>query len=308
MAKVFVKVSTSLRDRLKELNDTELRVLFALGLRINEERQCWPTKGVLATECLRSERQVQRAIGKLLAKNFVWLGRRAGGRGRPNIYTLNGYFAYGSQPVQLMAPFMAPPDEKGDTDVSLLSKRGEEKGDIPIVADLLKGDMGRQKRETSPQADASCKKNHIRRTIKGVPPLTTPGKNQKVKGGTPLTTPGGRKTEKTPGDPRVTGVMEAVEQERGWKSPAYAAEAGAVKWMLKDYATEDILGCWRWLCQNPFWKSTALLMMSVKKQIGIWIQKDRPTTWQSPLSPYTPKTSRTEKLPSREAFKEGSTW
>ena len=115
------------------------------------------------------------------------------------------------------------------------------------------------------------------------------------------------KTAKTP-DPRVTGVMEAAEKERGWKSPSYAAEAGAVKWMLRDYTPEDILGCRRWLSQNPFWDSTSLLMMSVKKQIGIWVQKDRPTTWQPPLSLYTPKTSRIEKLPSPEAFKEGSTW
>ena len=122
----------------------------------------------------------------------------------------------------------------------------------------------------------------------------------------PQKTKGKKKPE---GDPRVAEVMEALETERGWASPCFGGEAGAIKWMLTNSSPpEDILGCWRWLRQDPFWQSTALLMMSVKKQIGIWAQKGRPTTWQPPLSLYTPKTSRIEKLPSPEAFKEGSTW
>lgn len=138
---VFVKVGVSLRHRVRDLANTELRVLLALGLRINKERQCWPAISVLAEECRCSERQVQRAITSLLANNFIWIGRRAGGRSKFNIYTLNGYFAYGSEPVQILAPSMASAEEqKGDmgVGVSLKGDISEQKGDI---AALIKGDI-----------------------------------------------------------------------------------------------------------------------------------------------------------------------
>ena len=102
------------------------------------------------------------------------------------------------------------------------------------------------------------------------------------------------------GDPRVTEMMNALEGERGWKSPSYAAEAGAVKWMLRDYAPEDILGCWSYLKTDPFWEGKALLMMSVRKQIGTWVSTGRP--------PMKPRTIRIEKLPAREEFAEGKSW
>lgn len=102
---VYVKVGTPLRERIKELNDTELRVLLILGLRIDAERKCWPAVSVLAEECRKSERMIQYAVNKLVSKGFINIGRRVGGRGRTNIYTLNGYFAYGSETVQLIAPF-----------------------------------------------------------------------------------------------------------------------------------------------------------------------------------------------------------
>jgi hypothetical protein len=101
----FVKVGVDLRNRIKELSDTELRVLVALGLRIDEERKCWPSIGSLESECSRSERMIRYAINGLIEKGFVFIGRRIGGRGHPTVYTLNGYFAYGTQRVQLVAPF-----------------------------------------------------------------------------------------------------------------------------------------------------------------------------------------------------------
>lgn len=256
MTETFVKVGVSLRERLKELNDTECRVLFALGLRINEERQCWPTKSILAQECARSERQVQRSIGNLITKNFVWVGRRAGGRGKPNIYTLNGYFAYGTQPVQLMAPFMAPAEAKGDMGVPVSAQ----KGDIPIVADVQKGDMGVQKRETSPQSGPVHKKNHIRRTIKEEGEKGDMGRQK--------------------GDPRVREVALALESERGGKSPNYGGEAKAIKWMLEQgHSPEDILACRRAMKRDPWWGRHELLLMSVQKEIQQWSKGGRHPDW-----------------------------
>jgi hypothetical protein len=101
---VYVKVGACLRDRIKELSDTELRVLVALGLRINEERKCWPGMKVLTEECSRSERMIQYALNGLYQKRFIHIGQRVGGRGKPTVYTLNGYFAFGEETVQLIAP------------------------------------------------------------------------------------------------------------------------------------------------------------------------------------------------------------
>ena len=326
MSETFIKVSARLRDRLKELNDTELRLLLALGLRVNAERQCWPTLTLLAQECLRSERQIQRAIGQLLAKNFIWVGRRAGGRGKANIYTLNGYFAFGSQPIQTMAPFMVPPPvpgEKGDIPIVANPQKGDmgvivnppkgdmgvtvkaevppEKGDIPIVANLQKGDMGVAKRVTSPQSEQLCKKNHIRRTI------------NKEEG-----------ARASPGpDPRVTEIMKTLGAERGWASgvsPCYAAEAAAIKWMLSHgYIPEDILACWRGMASNPWWQGKPLYLMSVKKQIGAWQkgakdgkgQRDSPETAPGFRVGHRPREGTSEenaRLAAEAGQVRGATW
>jgi len=299
MTEAFVKVSTSLRDRLKELNDTELRLLFALGLRINEERECWPTLNVLAEECYRSERQIQRAITRLLAKNFIWVGRRAGGRGRPNIYTLNGYFTYGSQPIQLMAPFMALPEEKGDMGVTLQKGDNPEKGDMGVT--LQKGDapqeaeIGTRKRN---KGDTAARKNQkgdipiVAALQKGdipivaaLPPLTTPirrtNKIEEEEEGDAPSTRGRANARPSPrpkpqGDPRIRQVALALEQERGYQSPNYGGEAKAIKWMLgQGYSLEDILACWRAMKRDPYWASRELLLMSVRREIGYWVKMGR---------------------------------
>ena len=116
------------------------------------------------------------------------------------------------------------------------------------------------------------------------------------------------RTEKAMPDPRVTEVMTTLEGERGWKSPSYAAEAGAVKWILRDYTPEDLLGCWHYLKTDPFWEGKALLMMSVRKQIGTWVSMGRPPMKPAPTPAYLPKTSRIEKLPAREEFAENKPW
>ena len=84
-----------------------------------------------------------------------------------------------------------------------------------------------------------------------------------------------KKTKEKP-DPRVMGVMDTLEKERGYHSGAFAAEAGAVKWMLKQgYTPEDILDCWRAMGLDPFWEPKPRLMTSVKTQIGAWAAKGK---------------------------------
>lgn len=82
------------------------------------------------------------------------------------------------------------------------------------------------------------------------------------------------KALKSSADPRVTEIMKTLEKERGWISPAYAAEASAIKWMLcHNFPPEDILACWRAMASDPWWQDKALRMMSVKNQIGNWVKK-----------------------------------
>ena len=79
-------------------------------------------------------------------------------------------------------------------------------------------------------------------------------------------------------DPRVTTVAKALEGKelRGYVSPCYAMEAGAILWMLKQgYSEAAILQCWRDLKKETFWQGKELLMTSVKTQIGAWKGKPR---------------------------------
>jgi hypothetical protein len=158
----YVKIGVLLRDRIRELSDTDLRVLLALGLRINNERQCWPAMSDIAAECGRTECMVQYSIKNLIDNGFLHVGRRVGGRGKANVYTLNGYFAYGAETVQLISPFMA------DSEV--------QKGEISNK----KGEMGRHKKVKSqtpivrptklrPARDITGKKNHKEEPVQEEP-------------------------------------------------------------------------------------------------------------------------------------------
>jgi hypothetical protein len=150
----FVKVGVCLRDRIKELSDTELRVLVALGLRINNERRCWPGMKVLMEECSRSERMIQYALNGLYQKGFVHIGQRVGGRGKPAVYTLNGYFAYGEERVQLIAPLdetlqsIAPfNDEKGAISKQKRVQSGAKRVQSPQKFDEPKSKLPEKRQE-----------------------------------------------------------------------------------------------------------------------------------------------------------------
>jgi hypothetical protein len=221
----YVKVGVSLRDRIKELNDTELRVLVALGLRINKERECWPAVGVLMEECNRSKRMVQYAVTRLIEKGFINVGRRVGGRGKVNVYTLNGYFAYGSETVQLMTPF-------SEETLQLVAPFSGKKGAISNK----KGAISNTKRVQSAQASQTRKKNHISRT-KEVEPITSSGPRKK-RGNT---------------DPTVNEIFAEMRKYLGYHErtpqdpiPSYGKEAQAIKRMLtRGFTSEDILACWK---------------------------------------------------------------
>lgn len=221
----YVKVGVSLRDRIKELNDTELRVLVALGLRINEERECWPAVDVLMAECNRSRRMVQYAVTRLIEKGFINVGRRVGGRGKVNVYTLNGYFAYGNETVQLMTPF-------SEETPQLAAPFSEKKGAISNK----KGAITDIKRVQSAQAGQIRKKNHISRT-KEVEPITSGGPRKKR---------GNR-------DPTINEIFAEMRKHLGYPGritqdpiPSYGKEGQAIKRMLtRGFTREDILACWK---------------------------------------------------------------
>ena len=78
----------------------------------------------------------------------------------------------------------------------------------------------------------------------------------------------------SPPDPRVKEISQALEELRGFKSPAYGKEAAAIKWMLgQGHEADTILGCYQALKQQSFWKDKPLDMAQVKKNIGEWVHK-----------------------------------
>jgi hypothetical protein len=75
-----------------------------------------------------------------------------------------------------------------------------------------------------------------------------------------------------PPDPRVTEVMKALQQRRGYAPPRYGAEAKEVKNMLKaKYTPEQILGCYNWLKSQPFWVSKPLRAYQIANHIGEFV-------------------------------------
>ena len=82
-----------LREILPKLSVTELRLLLALGLRVNGDRQCWPSLKLLAEEARTTERNVVIASHNLENTGLITV-QRGGGRGHTNIYTVR-YFKFG---------------------------------------------------------------------------------------------------------------------------------------------------------------------------------------------------------------------
>lgn len=83
---------------------------------------------------------------------------------------------------------------------------------------------------------------------------------------TPVTKPGNGRFN---GD--VKRLFAALNEERGWPSPKPSAESKAIRWMLgHEYTTDHIIGCYRDLKKQDFWRDKALFMMSVQSQIGQW--------------------------------------
>ena len=93
----WVKVNVLLRDILPKLSPTELRILLALGLRVDGDRQCKPSLKLLAEEARTTERNVVIASRNLENTGLITV-QRGGGRHNPNKYTLR-YFAYGQADI-----------------------------------------------------------------------------------------------------------------------------------------------------------------------------------------------------------------
>ena len=65
--------------------------------------------------------------------------------------------------------------------------------------------------------------------------------------------------------------MKALEATRGYVSERYPAEAKAVKQLLgHGYTPEEIVACYHWLKQQPWWRDKGLYVMTVAAEIGEW--------------------------------------
>lgn len=207
-----VKMGVHLRERLPELTPTEKALLLSLALRINEERLCWPSIDTLVNEVGCGERNLHYALNSLVAKGFVFIGRRAGGRkkggvGRTNLYTLNGYFAYGKEPLQLVAPFMGPLLTKGATTEGVPDRPQLSKGATGEGAERTKKGAIRDEKGAIPDKRRVPNRKGGRRTSTEEEPVVK--KNQSTKASS---APAGK-------NPRVldlqgdTALLDALKRE-----------------------------------------------------------------------------------------------
>lgn len=135
------------------------------------------------------------------------------------------------------------------------------------------------------------------------------GKEGKEKGASPLNPKGANAP-----NPLVSQTMKELETLRGYPSPSYAAEAAAVKWMLDhQYAAPDLIACYSYLKQEPFWQTKPLRMTSVKTNIAEWIAAGRlaaplPGVTRASVNGATQRSSRVDKLPDRSEYGKAGQW
>lgn len=85
-----------------------------------------------------------------------------------------------------------------------------------------------------------------------------------------------------PPDPRIIPLLVAFEDMLGYPLPNRGAEAKAAKQLLAaGYTPDDALACWRFLQTDSFWADRHCGLMSVFKQVGVWVRAGRPANRQS---------------------------
>jgi DNA-binding transcriptional ArsR family regulator len=90
--KVFIRIFAEFQESgwLARLSSSELKVLISLALRMDEERQAYPSIARIAHDTGYSERQVIRTLRKLEEKQLVSREKRRDGdkRYKNNLYTI----------------------------------------------------------------------------------------------------------------------------------------------------------------------------------------------------------------------------
>lgn len=82
-----------------------------------------------------------------------------------------------------------------------------------------------------------------------------------------------RSKNKAPPNPQVGELLKQYQELIGYSITAHAKEGAAAKWLLKEeYTTDQILGCWRTMAMEEFWKGKHISLQSVKNRIGPWIK------------------------------------
>jgi hypothetical protein len=76
--------------------------------------------------------------------------------------------------------------------------------------------------------------------------------------------------------PEMQQIEKWLKEQRGTKSPQFAAERSAIKWMVNQgYDPNDICLCYTDMKKDKFWIDKFLSMVSVKTQIGEWKKAKR---------------------------------
>lgn len=127
---LFIKVSTKFLQQLKNLGDSDLKILLSLALRVNGDGKAWPSIAGIATDSGKSRSTVMRCLKHLEDKHLIQVFRGMENHQRaPNSYKVNGYFHFGSS----VTHDTTPPEVKAN------DHRGSVTSDTGVVSPMTQG-------------------------------------------------------------------------------------------------------------------------------------------------------------------------
>jgi hypothetical protein len=221
---------------------SEKSVLMCLGWRANADGFCYPGVESIAQWTGLSHNTVRTSLKKVEGYGCL---RREERRGRSTYYFLNlaiieGYAptsSGGGTPPQNTTPTKTdtPTNSKTDT--------------LPKISQ-------------TPLPNPGDRKVNERSVDKSNSGLSSSEER-------PSVGPSNAAKPERPGTKRVTEVMKALQDRRGYPSLRYKAEAREIKNILTaGYTPDEILGCYDWLKSQTFWAGRPVQARHITNNIG----------------------------------------
>ena len=93
----WIKLGVGFRSYLAKLSGNQIKALLAIGLRINEKYEAWPSLRTIGKECGYSHQTASRAVKALKSLDLIEVvrNRKPDGSSEVNRYKIKAHFAYG---------------------------------------------------------------------------------------------------------------------------------------------------------------------------------------------------------------------